>query len=88
MECEPVDHGLPGHNWTLKKLQLWLEQTLDCDLARSALHRILCAAHLGWKRCQKLPKKADLHRRTAFMQRFHQLYEQIWWMETRLNLYR
>ena len=85
LETEPVDHGLPGHNWTLKKLRLWLRQAMDRDLARNALHRILCAARLGWKRCQKLPKKADPHRRTAFMQQFHLLYEQVWRLRTGLT---
>lgn len=84
METEPVDHGLPGHGWTLKKLRRWLKQVMDCELARSSLHRILCAARLGWKRCQKLPKKADPHRRAAFMQRFHQLYDEVWRLQTRL----
>ena len=84
MESEPVDRGLPGHNWTLKKLRRWLKQVMDCDLARSSLHRILCAARLGWKRRQKLPKKADPHNRAAFMQRFHRLYEEVWRLQTGL----
>ena len=48
-ETEPVEHGLPGHGWTLKKLRRWLKQVMGCDLARSTLHRILQAARLRWK---------------------------------------
>ena len=57
-ETEPVEHGLPGHGWTLKKLRRWLKQVMGCDLARSTLHRILQAARLRWKKCQKVLKKA------------------------------
>lgn len=76
-ETEPVAHGLPGHTWTLKKLQRWLKQVMYCVLSRSTLHRILRAAQLRWKRCQKVLKKADPQKRAAFMERFQQSYEQF-----------
>ena len=74
-ETEPVEHGLTSHGWTLKKLRRWLKQVMDCDLARSTLHRTLQAAPLRWKKCQKVFKKADPQQRAAFMVRFHKLYE-------------
>ena len=76
-ETEPVEHGLSGHGWTLKKLRRWLKQVMNCDLARSTLHRILQAARLRWKKCQKVLKKADPQKRAAFMERFQELYEQL-----------
>ena len=84
LETEPIDHGLPGHGWTLKKLGLWLKQVIGCDLARGALHRILRAARLSWKKCQKVLKKADPHKRVAFVQQFQALYEQVCRLKTRL----
>lgn len=83
-ETEPVEHGLPGHGWTLKKLGRWLKQFMGCDLARSTLHRILQAARLRWKKCQKVLKKADPQKRAAFMERFHQLFAQCCRLELRL----
>ena len=83
-ETEPVEHGLPGHGWTLKKLQHWLKQVMGCDLARSTLHRILLAAQLRWKKCQKVFKKADTQQRADFMARFHKLYAQLHRQKIRL----
>jgi len=76
-ETEPEEHGLPGHGWTLKKLLCWLKQVIGLDLARSTLHRILRAAQLCWKKCQKVFKKADPQKRADFMARLHKLYEQL-----------
>ena len=57
-ETEPVEHGLPGHGWTLKKLRRWLKQVMGCDLARSTLHRIRkqrgCAGKSA-RRCSRKP---------------------------------
>ena len=83
-ETEPIEHGLPGHTWTLKKLRRWLKQVMNCDVSRSTLHRILRAAQLRWKRCQKVFKKADPQKRAAFMERFQRLYEQFWRQKIRL----
>ena len=77
-ETEPVEHGLPGHGWTLKKPRRWLKQVMGCVLARSTLHRIVQAVQLRWKKCQKVFKKADPHKRVAFLARFHKLYEQLY----------
>ena len=76
-ETEPVEHGLPGHGWTLKKLRRWLKQVMGCDLARSTLHRILQAVPLRWKMRPKVFRKADPHKRATFMARFHKLYEPL-----------
>ena len=73
-----------GHGWTLKKLRRWLKQAMNCDLSRSTLHRILQAARLRWKKCQKVLKKADPQKRAAFMERFQELYEQLCRQQIRL----
>ena len=57
---------------------------MDCDLARSTLHRIVRAAQLRWEKCQKMLKKADPQKRAAFIQQFHALYEQVCRLEVRL----
>ena len=60
-ETEPVAHGLPGHTWTLKKLQRWLKQVMYCcsftqhaaqDTARSAVT------------LEEMPESAQESRRT------------------------
>ena len=56
-ETEPVEHGLPGHGWTLKKLRRWLKQAMNCEIARSTLHRILQAARLRWKSARRCSRK-------------------------------
>ena len=52
-ETEPEEHGLPGHGWTLKKLQHWLKQVMGYDLARSTLHRILTSSAVA---LEEVPK--------------------------------
>ena len=68
----------------MKKLQHWLKQVMGYDLARSTLHRILQAVPLRWKKCQKVFKKADPHKRADFMTRFHKLYAQLHRQKIRL----
>ena len=57
---------------------------MDCELRRSALHRLLQAERLSWKKCQKALKKADPQQRAAFIQQFQELYEQLFRHEIRL----
>ena len=76
MTTDPVDHGLPGHGWTLKKLRAWLSRTWNRTVSRSTLHAALHAAKMSWKRCCKLLGKRNPEKRAAFLERFHKLYEQ------------
>ena len=74
---EPVEHGLPGHGWTLKKLRRWVKQTLKCEISANVLRTILHEAGLSWKKCQKVLKKANPEKRAAYIERFQALYEQV-----------
>lgn len=76
-ETEPVDHDLPGHNWTLKKLKRWLKQALRRTASNTTLRRLLKAHRLSWKKCQKALRKANPEQRAAFIERFAALYEQL-----------
>jgi transposase len=83
-ESEPLDHGLPGHNWSLKKIRRWVKQVLACEISRSALYTLLQRNGLSWKKCQKLLKRADPAKRAAFIQEFQALFAQVCRGEVRL----
>lgn len=83
-ESEPVDHDLPGYNWTLKKLRGWIKQVFGRDVSRRALTKLLKAQRLSWKKCQKVLKKADPAQRAAFMQAFQATFAQLCREEIRL----
>ena len=57
---------------------------MNCDVARSMLHRTLQAARLRWEKCQKVLTKADPQKRAAFMERFQDLFEKLCRQEIRL----
>jgi len=76
-ESEPVDQGLPGHNWTAKKVRQWIEQVKHREISRSALNIILRKHGLSWKKCQKVLKKANPEKRAAFIQEFQTLFDQV-----------
>lgn len=76
-KSDPVTQGLPGHGWTLKKLCRWVESTLGRCTSRNTLRRILKAAGLSWKKCKKLLSKANPEKRTAFVEQFQLLFEQM-----------
>lgn len=71
----PLDHGLPGRGWTLKKMLRWLDaSSRGC---RAALHAAIRAAGLSWKKCKKLLGKADPARREEYLRRFAGLYRSM-----------
>jgi transposase len=76
-ESEPLAHGLPGHNWTLKKIRRWVKQIFACEIGRTALRLLLRRNGLRWKKCQKILKRADPDKRTAFMQEFQTLFDRL-----------
>ena len=84
VDSDPVEHGLPGHGWTLKKLRRWLQMVMGCTLSRSTLQTLLTEQELSWKKCQKVLKKADAQKRAAFVQRFQELFAQVCRQEIRL----
>ena len=84
VETKPLDHGLPGHAWTLKKLQRWLKQTLGRACSRGALYRIVRAQNLSWKKGQKVLNRADPQLRAAFVEAFQELFARVCRQEVRL----
>ena len=46
-------------------------------MSRSALHAMLRAADLSWKKCKKLLGKRNPRKRAAFLERFAGLYERV-----------
>ncbi len=75
-EREPVEVGLPGHGWTLKKLALWIEAYFQRRISRSALRDLVKTAGLSWKKCKKVLKKASRAKRAAYIERFESLWSQ------------
>lgn len=74
---EPVQHGLPGHGWTLKKIACWCQQVFGREIRRSTLRGYLKANRLSWKQCQKVLKKANQAKRAAFMADFQHIFQQV-----------
>ena len=70
-ESYPVNHALPGHGWTLKKLCRWVESRLGRQVSRSTLRQILKAGGLRWKKCKKVLSKADPEKRRRLLRSFN-----------------
>jgi len=83
-KSDPLDHGLPGYNWTVKKLRRWVKQVFRCEVSRRVLSKILKKSRLSWKKCQKLLKKANPEKRAAFIQEFQAIFDQVCREEMRL----
>ncbi len=83
-ESSPIEHDLPGHNWTLKKLRRWIKQVFACEVGRRTLGKLLHTHDLTWKKCQKVLKRANPAKRAAFMTAFQKLYAQVCQGATRL----
>jgi hypothetical protein len=72
-----VNHGLPGHGWTLKKLCRWVKSKLGRRVSRNTLRGMLKAGGLSWKKCKKLLSKATPEQRVAFVEQFQLLFERM-----------
>ena len=76
-ESEPNDHELPGYNWSLKKLRLWVKQVYQCEVSRNTLRTILQQENLSWKKCEKVLKKANRKKRAAYIAEFQTRFQQV-----------
>ncbi|MCB9156561.1 MAG: winged helix-turn-helix domain-containing protein [Caldilineaceae bacterium] len=45
----PIEHGLPGYGWSLKKLKRWVKQVFKHEVSRNLLRNLLHANGLSWK---------------------------------------
>jgi transposase len=70
----PVDHGLPGHGWTLKKLKQWVSEIFGRLVSRGTIRRALRRANLTWKKVKKLLSKADPQKRAAHIEELLKLF--------------
>ena len=74
---QPIEHDLPGHGWSLKKLQHWVSEKVGRTISKSTLGSLLKAAGLSWKKSKKVLAKADAGQRAAFVAQFQTWYEQV-----------
>ncbi len=81
---EPIEHDLPGYNWSIKKVRRWVKQVFGCEVSRRVLSKMLQDNRLSWKKCQKLLKKANPEKRAAFIQEFQAIFDQVCREEIRL----
>jgi hypothetical protein len=70
----PVEHGLPGHGWTLKKLKQWVSQTFGRRAGRNSIRRVLRRAGLTWKKVKKRLGKAKPEKRAAHVDQLRTLF--------------
>jgi transposase len=70
----PAAQGLPGHNWTVKKLKQWALQTFGLRAGRTTIRRVLRQAGLTWKKVKKLLGKAKPEKRAAHIQELLKLF--------------
>lgn len=73
----PVEYGLPGHGWTVKKLTAMVMSSLKYGASRSTIYRILKDEGFSWKKCKKLLSKANPWKREAFIERFQKIFESM-----------
>jgi len=83
-QSKPLDHGLSGHGWTLKKLRQWVGKQLGYKVSRSLLHRLLKEAGFSWKKCKKILAKGDPVKKAIFLAEFQLWFEQLVRGEIRL----
>lgn len=83
-KTEPIEHGLAGYGWTLKKLRRWVKQVFACEVSRNLLRGILKAHDLSWKKCQKVLKKANAQKRQAYIEEFQVRFSQLCRAEVRV----
>jgi|SRR5688572_9306018 len=81
---QPVDHALPGHGWTLKKLRSWVQHQLGQQVSRTTLRTLLKSSGLSWKKCKKLLSKANPQKRATFIREVQALFERLCRGEIRL----
>jgi len=74
---DPSHEGLPGHNWTVKKLKQWVSKVFGRAVSRNTLRRILREAGLTWKKVKKLLGKAKPEKRAAHIEQLQQLFTQM-----------
>jgi transposase len=76
-DTEPIDHGLPGHGWALKKLRQWVAASLGHRASRNAIRRLLGRAGLSWEKIKKLLGKADPRKRADHVEALGALFERV-----------
>ena len=70
----PVDHGLPGRLWNLRKLKHVVALVFATGCSRSTLCRRLHQVGLSWKKTKKILAKANTERRESYLAEFETLF--------------
>lgn len=83
-DSRPVDHGLPGWGWTLKKIRCYIQNQWDQSVCRNTIRDVLKQSLLSWKKSRKLLGKANPLKRVDYLAEFLRLYEQMLAGEVRL----
>ncbi len=73
----PTDHGLPGHNWAVKKLKQWVLQIFGQQAGRNTPRRILHRADLTRKKVKRLLGKAKPDKRAGHVKRVLELFSGV-----------
>lgn len=79
---EPVDHELPGHNWTVPKILDYVENLMGQRPSRTRLRNLLRRHGLSWKKCRKVLRKADPAKRQAFIAQHQAIFTEVCEQET------
>ncbi|MFM7317414.1 MAG: hypothetical protein ACKO5E_10735 [bacterium] len=62
----------------MKKLVAWVQTKQNRLVSRNVIRNILHNCKISWKKCKKLLAKRDANKRAGYMQRFHELFDQLW----------
>ncbi len=68
---------MPGHGWTLKKIQQWLKEHFKQQASRSTIRALLKRLGLSWKKSSKVLRKGSPTARQSYLERWLELWEQL-----------
>jgi transposase len=74
---QPVDHALPGHLWTVKKLRHLIHSSFGQVLSPSMIRRILKDHGYSWKKIKKFLGKANAKKRAEYVRLLLSLLEKM-----------
>src|SRR5262249_24895704 len=74
---EPIQHGLPGHLWTVKKLRRYLKEAFGLSASRNTIRAALKRARTSFKKIKKMLGKANPDKRAAHVEQLKELYKGV-----------
>lgn len=76
-QTEPIQHGLPGHLWTVKKLRQYLLKTFGLRASRNTIRAALKKSRLSYKKVKKFLGKAKADKRAGHVEQLESLYRDV-----------